>query len=51
MALLLRAVDGGYRRLAHLRAEPGLAPLRSRDDFALLMMDLAFPNEPIARGD
>ena len=51
MALLRRAVAGGYRDLDHFQAEPGLDPLRSRDDFRLMMMDLAFPDEPFALGD
>ena len=51
MAILRRAVAGGYRDPDHLRVEPGLDPLRSRDDFRLLMMDLAFPDEPFAPGD
>ena len=51
MAILRRAVAGGYRDVDHLRVEPGLNPLRTRDDFQLLMMDLAFPAEPFARGD
>ncbi len=51
MALLRRAVAGGYRDFAHFRAEPGLDPLRSRDDFRLMMMDLAFPDVPFAPGD
>jgi len=29
-----------------VRIESALDPLRSRDDFRLLMMDLAFPAEP-----
>ena len=48
MALLRRAVACGYRELDHIRAEPGLDPLRSRDDFRLLMMDMGFPVEPFA---
>jgi hypothetical protein len=31
------------------RTEPALGPLRDRDDFGLLLMDLAFPAEPFVR--
>ena len=40
---LRRAVSVGYRNVNELRTESALDPLRSRDDFRLLMMDLAFP--------
>jgi eukaryotic-like serine/threonine-protein kinase len=50
MAILHRAVAGGFRDIGLLRVESGLDPLRSRDDFRLLMMDLAMPAEPFARG-
>src|SRR5262249_49521210 len=43
---LRRAIDLGYRDLAAFRTEPALEPLRSRDDFRALMMDLAFPPNP-----
>ena len=39
----------GWRNAAHYRYEPALAPLRGREDFKLLMMDLAFPADPFAR--
>ena len=48
MVILHRAFAGGYRDPNHLRMEPGLDPLRSRDDFRLLMMDQTFPPEPFA---
>jgi serine/threonine-protein kinase len=48
---LLQAVAGGYRKLAILRTDHDLDPLRSRPDFQLLMMDLEFPDDPFARGD
>ena len=51
MTLLRRAVASGHRDFAHCQAEPGLDPLRSRDDFRLMMMDLAFPDVPFAPGD
>jgi hypothetical protein len=34
-----------------MRTDPDLDPLRSRPDFQLLLMDLAMPAEPFARGD
>jgi tetratricopeptide (TPR) repeat protein len=43
MALLRRAVAQGHRRPDAYRTEDVLDPLRSRDDFRLLMMDLARP--------
>jgi hypothetical protein len=48
MACLRQAVAGGYRRLAVLQTDTDLDPLRSRLDFQLLLMDLAFPAEPFA---
>jgi eukaryotic-like serine/threonine-protein kinase len=48
MALLRRAVAMGYRNPDALRTEDALDPLRGRDDFRLLMMDLQFPSDPIA---
>ena len=45
---LRRAAAMGYRNPAVYRYEPALAPLRGRDDFRLLMMDLAFPADPFA---
>jgi hypothetical protein len=50
MALLKKAVAMGYRNPDALRAEPALDSLRGRPDFRLLLMDLAFPAEPIATG-
>jgi hypothetical protein len=38
----------GYRNAPAWRTEPARDPLRSRDDFRLLMMDVAFPAEPSA---
>ena len=48
MEWLRQAVAAGYRKLANMRIDPDLDPLRSRPDFQLLMMDLAFPAEPFA---
>jgi tetratricopeptide (TPR) repeat protein len=47
MTLLRRAVGEGYRA-PELRQESCLEPLRNRSDFQLLMMDVAFPEAPIA---
>jgi serine/threonine-protein kinase len=46
---LRRAAAMGYRSPAAYRYEPALGPLRGRDDFRLLMMDVTFPAEPFAR--
>jgi hypothetical protein len=51
MELLARAVAAGYRNASEIRIESALGPLRSRDDFRVLMMDLAFPTEPFARAE
>jgi hypothetical protein len=48
MALLRVAVGWDYRSHASYRHEDALDPLRDRDDFNLLMMDLAMPSEPFA---
>jgi eukaryotic-like serine/threonine-protein kinase len=48
MAALRRAVAAGFRDRASALSDPDLTPLRSRDDFRLLMLDLAFPAEPLA---
>ena len=39
----------GYHDLATYRSETALDPIRDRPAFRLLMMDLAFPREPLAR--
>jgi serine/threonine protein kinase/tetratricopeptide (TPR) repeat protein len=48
MAILRQAFAGGDREPDLLRVEPGLDPLRSRDDFRRLMSDLSFPADPFA---
>ncbi len=48
MDLLRRAVATGCRDAARFRTETGLAPLRHRAEFRLLMMDLQMPDEPFA---
>jgi serine/threonine protein kinase/tetratricopeptide (TPR) repeat protein len=49
MTLLHKAVGVGYRNPDAYRTEDALDPLRGRDDFRLLMLDLAFPAEAFAR--
>jgi eukaryotic-like serine/threonine-protein kinase len=51
MAVLRQAVTLGKRNPYAYRTETALDPLRNRPDFRLLMMDLAFPAEPFARGE
>ena len=46
MASLRKAVTMGYRSPARFGTEDTLEPLRGRDDFRLLMMDMAMPAEP-----
>ena len=48
MALLRKAIEMGYRAVNAYRTEDALDPLRSRDDFPLLMRDLEFPSDPFA---
>jgi serine/threonine-protein kinase len=49
MALLRQAVGMGYRNAAAFCTEDALDPLRGREDFRLMMMDLAMPDEPFAK--
>jgi hypothetical protein len=49
MHWLRNAVAAGYRKLDLMRTDPDLDPLRGRDDFRLLLMDLTFPADPFAR--
>jgi tetratricopeptide (TPR) repeat protein len=49
MSALRRAVEGGFADLSQLERDADLDPLRSRDDFRALLLDLAFPNDPFAR--
>ncbi len=46
---LRRAVAAGLHDLAFMRRDPDLDALRSRSDFQLLLLDLAFPDDPFAR--
>jgi hypothetical protein len=51
MECLRRAAAGGYRNTNELRVESAFEPLRSRDDFRHLVLDLAFPVNPLDRGE
>jgi tetratricopeptide (TPR) repeat protein/tRNA A-37 threonylcarbamoyl transferase component Bud32 len=51
MSWLRRAVALDYRDPDTYRRETALDPLRDRNDFRLLMMDLAMPADPFARGN
>jgi hypothetical protein len=46
---LRRAVATGSAEFDVFRTEAALDPLRGRDDFQLLLLDLAFPAEAFAR--
>ena len=48
MDALRRAVALGFVNPAHIRLDSDLDPLRDREDFKLLMLDLAMPANPIA---
>ena len=43
------ALAAGFATVAWISQDPDLELLRSRDDFRMLMMDLAFPADPFAR--
>jgi serine/threonine-protein kinase len=47
MRLLQQAVAAGCCELAMISTDSAFEPLRSRPDFQLLLMDLAFPADPI----
>jgi hypothetical protein len=48
VVLLRRAAALGLRDPDHYARDTDLAPLHARDDFRLLMMDLAMPAQPFA---
>ena len=48
---LTRATALGFRNLVEWRTNSALDPLRSREDFRLLTLDVAFPPEPFASTD
>jgi tetratricopeptide (TPR) repeat protein len=49
MGMMHKAIARGYRDMGGFRTEAALDPLRDREDFRLLMMDLVFPAEAFAR--
>jgi serine/threonine-protein kinase len=49
MDALHGAIAAGYRDVGWMRRDPDLDPLRSRPDFQVLLLDLAFPDDPFAR--
>jgi serine/threonine-protein kinase len=51
MDVLRRAVDAGFRDLAHIRKDGDLVALRSRDDFQALLGNPAVPDDPFAPAD
>jgi serine/threonine-protein kinase len=51
MVNLRRAAAAGWREVAQLMTDTDLAPIRSRPDFQLLAMDIAFPSDPFTHGD
>jgi tetratricopeptide (TPR) repeat protein len=48
VADLRKSIEAGYRDFANMQTDSDLDPIRSRDDFRLLMLDVAFPTEPFA---
>jgi serine/threonine-protein kinase len=48
MDTLRRAVAAGHRSFDGMRRDPDLDRLRSRDDFKVLLMDPATPDDPLA---
>jgi tetratricopeptide (TPR) repeat protein/tRNA A-37 threonylcarbamoyl transferase component Bud32 len=48
MENLRQAAANGFRMLSLMSLDHDLDPLRSKAEFQLLMMDLSFPNDPLA---
>jgi tetratricopeptide (TPR) repeat protein len=48
MIALRQSVASGFKTLEIYRSTPELDPLRDREDFQALLMDLAFPADPFA---
>jgi serine/threonine protein kinase/tetratricopeptide (TPR) repeat protein len=46
MAGLRQAADAGFKDAAHMKINPGLGPLRAREDFKKLLADLEAKNKP-----
>jgi serine/threonine-protein kinase len=51
MSTLRAAAAAGYRDARWMGNDPDLAPLRSRSDFQMLRLDMAFPADAFARGN
>src|SRR5262249_14963219 len=49
MDRLRQTIAAGYHPVEWMKRDPDLAPLRSRRDFQVLMMDLSFPAKPFVR--
>jgi hypothetical protein len=49
MVMLRRAVSAGYRDLRSIRSTKNLDSIRDRPDFQEWIMDLAFPESPLAK--
>jgi hypothetical protein len=47
--VLEQAAREGYRDLANMKKDTDLDPIRNRPDFQVLILDLAFPADPLAR--
>ncbi len=44
-----RSVAGGFKSFEVFRSDPNLDPLRDRNDFQAMLLDLAFPADPFAQ--
>jgi tetratricopeptide (TPR) repeat protein len=49
MEALRQSVKAGFKDAAHASKDPDLDPLRSRQDFGTLLMDMAFPADPFTQ--
>jgi hypothetical protein len=49
VAALRVAIASGFRDAESLGRDPDFDPIRRRADFRALLMDLAFPDDPLAR--
>ncbi len=46
---LRQAVAAGWQRLAHMRSDTDLDPIRSRRDYQMLLLDVGFPANPFGQ--
>jgi hypothetical protein len=46
---LRQAVDAGFRNVGFMQRDTDLDALRGRSDFQLLLMDVAFPENPLVK--